>query len=120
MQNQVDFKTVQSLLKTKIPLKRNFTQREKKTTDEGSDLEPGKDSDYGSETELLTGDPTKRLNDGGGGVEITNIELSSQITNAMEASKNLPIAKHKQAIINKIERNKVVIISGDTGCGKTT
>ena len=32
----------------------------------------------------------------------------------------LPIAKHRVDILRKLENNRVVIISGDTGCGKTT
>jgi HrpA-like RNA helicase len=32
----------------------------------------------------------------------------------------LPIAKHRQQIIAKLEKAKVLIVSGDTGCGKTT
>ena len=37
-----------------------------------------------------------------------------------DSAKVLPIAKHKAEIIAKLDRNRVVIISGDTGCGKTT
>ena len=32
----------------------------------------------------------------------------------------LPIAKHRNQILKKLERSRVLIISGDTGCGKTT
>ena len=32
----------------------------------------------------------------------------------------LPIVAHKKEILQKLEQNTVVIISGDTGCGKTT
>lgn len=32
----------------------------------------------------------------------------------------MPIAKKKQEIISKLEKSRVIIISGDTGCGKTT
>jgi HrpA-like RNA helicase len=32
----------------------------------------------------------------------------------------LPIAIHKTKILKKVEKNRVTIISGDTGCGKTT
>lgn len=38
----------------------------------------------------------------------------------MEVAKHLPIVKKKTEIIAKLEKNKVLIISGDTGCGKTT
>ena len=32
----------------------------------------------------------------------------------------LPINKYKEQILNTIEENRVIVISGDTGCGKTT
>ena len=38
----------------------------------------------------------------------------------VESAKVLPIAKHKAEIINKLDKSRVIIISGDTGCGKTT
>ncbi|XP_032876217.1 ATP-dependent RNA helicase DHX30 isoform X2 [Amblyraja radiata] len=34
--------------------------------------------------------------------------------------KPLPVDSHKEAIISTIEENRVVVISGSTGCGKTT
>ena len=34
--------------------------------------------------------------------------------------KNLPIYRHREEIINSIKNNDVIILSGDTGCGKTT
>ena len=37
-----------------------------------------------------------------------------------DLSQSLPIAAHKTQILQKLADNKVVIISGDTGCGKTT
>lgn len=33
---------------------------------------------------------------------------------------NLPVARYKEEIIETIRREKVVIIAGDTGCGKST
>lgn len=33
---------------------------------------------------------------------------------------NLPIAEHKEEIISTVKKNNVVIIAGDTGCGKST
>ena len=47
-------------------------------------------------------------------------QLLSSVTQSTENSRNLPIFKHRQEIINKLDKNRVVIISGDTGCGKTT
>ncbi|XP_076923997.1 DExH-box ATP-dependent RNA helicase DExH5, mitochondrial-like isoform X2 [Bidens hawaiensis] len=37
-----------------------------------------------------------------------------------EFRKSLPAYKEKDAILNAIQQNQVVIISGETGCGKTT
>jgi HrpA-like RNA helicase len=34
--------------------------------------------------------------------------------------KDLPIYKYEQQIVDKIKNNQVVILSGETGCGKTT
>ncbi|KAI3516708.1 hypothetical protein L1887_15678 [Cichorium endivia] len=38
----------------------------------------------------------------------------------LQLRKNLPAYKEKDAILNAISQNQVVIISGETGCGKTT
>jgi ATP-dependent RNA helicase DHX29 len=49
-----------------------------------------------------------------------NTNLQSSVAKSIEASKSLPIAKHKDNIMSTLEKNRVLIISGDTGCGKTT
>ena len=36
------------------------------------------------------------------------------------SAKVLPLARHEAEIINKLDKSRVIIISGDTGCGKTT
>jgi len=33
---------------------------------------------------------------------------------------NLPVAQYKEEIIETVKNEKVVIIAGDTGCGKST
>jgi HrpA-like RNA helicase len=38
----------------------------------------------------------------------------------MTVPTNLPIHSKKGMILRKLEKNRVVVISGDTGCGKTT
>ena len=43
-----------------------------------------------------------------------------ELRRSLENAKNLPIAKHRTAILKKLDRNQVLVISGDTGCGKTT
>lgn len=52
-------------------------------------------------------------------MEVTEL-MRDQIRQSIEAAKNLPIAKHRQQIIAKLEKSRVLIVSGDTGCGKTT
>ncbi|XP_042387566.1 DExH-box ATP-dependent RNA helicase DExH6-like [Zingiber officinale] len=53
-------------------------------------------------------------------------ELSSRISNSAELGKviedraKLPIASFEHAITSTLENNQVVLISGETGCGKTT
>ena len=44
----------------------------------------------------------------------------SAVTNLTNARKKLPIWNMQDEIIELISNNQVVIISGDTGCGKTT
>lgn len=34
--------------------------------------------------------------------------------------RGLPIYKYRQEILNQLERQQVVLIAGDVGCGKTT
>ena len=116
---------INGLLKTKIPLKRTLVQRQKhknlnnSDNSEGDDKDDNKDdSDYDDEIEKQ--ESYKRLNDGGEGVPFINIDLQSSVFKSIEAAKSLPIAKHKANIMQKLDRNRVLIISGDTGCGKTT
>ena len=47
-------------------------------------------------------------------------DLSKALTNAVSMASHLPIAKHRDRIVKELDENRVVIISGDTGCGKTT
>jgi len=112
------------LLKTKIPLKRSAQQRQQQKNLNNSDCSDDNDkdankddSDYDDEVEK---EAYKRQNDGADGLSLVNVDLQSSIFKSIEASKNLPIAKHKASIMQKLERNRVLIISGDTGCGKTT
>jgi len=41
-------------------------------------------------------------------------------SNSNDNIKELPIKRKKQEIIEQIEKNRVVIVSGNTGCGKST
>ncbi|KAJ7390027.1 mitochondrial large ribosomal subunit assembly [Desmophyllum pertusum] len=46
--------------------------------------------------------------------------LESRLSWFNEETTKLPVANHKQKIVELIEANKVVVLSGETGCGKTT
>lgn len=46
--------------------------------------------------------------------------MKLQLERSIQNCKNLPIAAHRNQIIRKLEKSKVLVISGDTGCGKTT
>ena len=37
-----------------------------------------------------------------------------------QSQANLPIAEYRQEILDSLEKNQVIIIAGDTGCGKST
>ena len=37
-----------------------------------------------------------------------------------QSQANLPIAEYRQEILETLEKNQVIIIAGDTGCGKST
>lgn len=47
-------------------------------------------------------------------------EIQQAYQSIQEQTKSLPIAKHKSDILRRIDKHRVVIVSGDTGCGKTT
>ncbi|XP_028757823.1 DExH-box ATP-dependent RNA helicase DExH5, mitochondrial isoform X2 [Neltuma alba] len=50
----------------------------------------------------------------------TNWQESPEGRRMLEFRRSLPAYKEKEAILSAISKNQVVIISGETGCGKTT
>lgn len=44
----------------------------------------------------------------------------SKLKRLRTSQKELPIAQHKQEILQKLAEGRVVLIAGDTGCGKST
>ena len=48
------------------------------------------------------------------------IDFAAVSRDILETRQSLPIASYRNTIIDTIETNKVTLISGDTGCGKTT
>ena len=122
-----------SLIDTKIPLKRSYVQRRQqkrnsaayRDDDDDTDLDGAdadkkrqnqgdqKDNEYDSPAEEATDVPMMTEEQ----AALLRDTVSQSIN---DSAKVLPIAKHKDEIIRKLDRNRIVIISGDTGCGKTT
>lgn len=114
------YKDQSELMKLHIPQKRNFQQKRIGDSDSDNDDQRKTKStrnDYDSDSDFEEA-PHKRQNRGQT-LEVTEL-MRDQIRQSIEAAKNLPIAKCRQQIIAKLEKSRVLIISGDTGCGKTT
>ncbi|GLH05301.1 ATP-dependent RNA helicase DHX8 [Gryllus bimaculatus] len=47
-------------------------------------------------------------------------EKFSKLVKLRECQKNLPITQYKEDIVKAVQENRVVIVAGDTGCGKST
>lgn len=47
-------------------------------------------------------------------------EKFNKLRKLREAQANLPVAQYKDEIIETVKKEKVIIIAGDTGCGKST
>lgn len=47
-------------------------------------------------------------------------EKLSKLRKLRDTQANLPVARYKDEIIETVKKEKVVIIAGDTGCGKST
>jgi HrpA-like RNA helicase len=47
-------------------------------------------------------------------------EKFAKLKKLRESQANLPIAEFRDEILEKIAQNRVVIVAGDTGCGKST
>ncbi|XP_076664507.1 putative ATP-dependent RNA helicase DHX34 isoform X2 [Andrena cerasifolii] len=47
-------------------------------------------------------------------------EKFAKLKKLRESQANLPVNQHKQEIVEAIKKERVVIIAGDTGCGKST
>lgn len=44
----------------------------------------------------------------------------TRIKKLKEAQENLPISKYRNEILKAVQENQVVLVAGDTGCGKST
>uniref|UniRef100_A0A0C9QE91 Dhx34 protein n=1 Tax=Fopius arisanus TaxID=64838 RepID=A0A0C9QE91_9HYME len=47
-------------------------------------------------------------------------EKFGKLKKLRESQRNLPVAKYREEIIEAVKQERVVIIAGDTGCGKST
>ena len=142
--NLADARLVQkALIGTKIPMKRSFVQQQQRKrraayrdNDDSDQMDEDRDRETRAEKDT-DGLQNKRQNTGTQENEyespddepaqsdVMTEERAAQLRDTVsqsitDSAKVLPIAKHKTEIITKLDRNRVVIISGDTGCGKTT
>ena len=53
-------------------------------------------------------------------LELLQKEKFAKIKKLRAAQANLPIAEYKNEILEKLESHQIVIVAGDTGCGKST
>lgn len=53
-------------------------------------------------------------------LELLQKEKFAKVKKLRAAQANLPIAEYKKDILDKLKENQVVIVAGDTGCGKST
>lgn len=44
----------------------------------------------------------------------------AKVKKLQESQENLPISKYRNEILQAVQENKVVLVAGDTGCGKST
>ncbi len=53
-------------------------------------------------------------------VDFLQKEKFAKLKKLRESKANLPIAEFRNEILEKVAQNPVVIVAGDTGCGKST
>ena len=53
-------------------------------------------------------------------VDFLQKEKFNKLKKLRESQANLPIAEFRNEILEKVDQNRVVIVAGDTGCGKST
>ncbi|XP_063627218.1 probable ATP-dependent RNA helicase DHX34 isoform X1 [Cydia splendana] len=53
-------------------------------------------------------------------LDFKNKEKFEKLRKLRQAQRDLPVAKYRQEIITAVQNEKVVIVAGDTGCGKST
>ena len=53
-------------------------------------------------------------------VDFLQREKFSRLRKLRASQANLPIAEYRSSILESLEKNQVIIVAGDTGCGKST
>ncbi|KAL4710992.1 hypothetical protein ACJJTC_017957, partial [Scirpophaga incertulas] len=53
-------------------------------------------------------------------IDFKNKEKFDKLKKLRQTQHDLPVAKHRNEIVTAVQNNKVVIVAGDTGCGKST
>lgn len=53
-------------------------------------------------------------------LDFKNKEQFEKLRKLRQAQNNLPVAKYRDEIVSAVQSHKVVVIAGDTGCGKST
>ncbi|XP_075979752.1 putative ATP-dependent RNA helicase DHX34 [Anticarsia gemmatalis] len=53
-------------------------------------------------------------------IDFKNKEKFDKLIKLRQAQKDLPVAKYKNEIVSAVQNNRVVVVAGDTGCGKST
>ncbi|CAG4935037.1 unnamed protein product [Colias eurytheme] len=53
-------------------------------------------------------------------IDFKNKEKFEKLKKLRKAQKELPVAKYRDEIVSAVQNEKVVVVAGDTGCGKST
>ncbi|CAB3244042.1 unnamed protein product [Arctia plantaginis] len=53
-------------------------------------------------------------------IDFKNKEKFERLKKLRQAQKDLPVAKYRNEIVSAVQNERVVIVAGDTGCGKST
>ncbi|KAJ8718392.1 hypothetical protein PYW08_002629 [Mythimna loreyi] len=53
-------------------------------------------------------------------IDFKNKEKFEKLRKLRQAQKDLPVAKYRNEIVSAVQNERVVVVAGDTGCGKST
>ncbi len=107
-----------------IPYKKRLTQSLKLRPNDPHELLariPFQDDEYYDRRSILTEEAVSEFqNILALYIDFLQKEKFAKLRKLREAQANLPIAEFRQNILETLEQNQVVIVAGDTGCGKST